>query len=337
MALYNKVACGGTFDHFHKGHEAFLSNVLARGKEVIVGVTSDAYISTQKNTPAKDQIESFNRRKKAVEQYVASASAKSKTTIVQIDDIYGPTVSFKNDFDVLVVSSESAKGAEKINERRNSLGLLSLPVIKTSLVLAEDGRPISSSRIRRGEINRKGILYVRPSWEKQGLALTKTAREICKKPLGKVFTSFKNNFLSPLFTVGDITTFTAVSENAHISIAVVDFLVERKTRFSSLEELGIQKEISVLHATNPAGTISPNLFQAVNRAIDAFYMEEKVVIKVDGEEDLAVLPLLLKSPLGVVIVYGQPGIGMVEVVVSEKSKDHALAIVLGLPTLTTGY
>jgi len=45
---YNLVACGGTFDHFHKGHEEFLRYVFSVGKKVIVGVTSDEYIESSK-------------------------------------------------------------------------------------------------------------------------------------------------------------------------------------------------------------------------------------------------------------------------------------------------
>ena len=42
---------------------------------------------------------------------------------------------------------------------------------------------------------------------------------------------------------------------------------------------------------------------------------------VDGEEDLAVIPLVLLSPLGTKVIYGQPNKGAVLVNVDTKTKD----------------
>ncbi|MCS7102864.1 MAG: phosphopantetheine adenylyltransferase, partial [Candidatus Korarchaeum sp.] len=58
--------------------------------------------------------------------------------------------------DVIVVSTESYERALIVNERRKRKGLKELKIVVLPLVLAEDGKPISSSRIRRGEVDLEG-------------------------------------------------------------------------------------------------------------------------------------------------------------------------------------
>jgi phosphopantetheine adenylyltransferase len=43
--VYNRVACGGTFDHFHSGHKILLTAaILLATEEVIVGVSGMSFI-----------------------------------------------------------------------------------------------------------------------------------------------------------------------------------------------------------------------------------------------------------------------------------------------------
>lgn len=49
-------------------------------------------------------------------------------------------------------------------------------------------------------------------------------------------------------------------------------------------------------------------------------------ILIDGEEDLLVLPAIIYAPLGARVYYGQPGEGLVEVVVTHRKKRQALAL-----------
>ena len=58
-------------------------------------------------------------------------------------------------------------------------------------------------------------------------------------------------------------------------------------------------------------------------------MEGRSVLIVDGEEDLAVIPFVLASPLGWTILYGQPNEGVVELVVTSETKQTVLQL-LGL-------
>jgi pantetheine-phosphate adenylyltransferase len=80
-----------------------------------------------------------------------------KYYIARLDDPYGPTV-YSDDIEALVVSEETEPTALKINEIRKNKGLRPMDIITIGMVLAEDGKPISSTRIRKGEIDVKGAL-----------------------------------------------------------------------------------------------------------------------------------------------------------------------------------
>ena len=51
--------------------------------------------------------------------------------------------------------------------------------------------------------------------------------------------------------------------------------------------------------------------------------EEKFLLMVTGEEDLSVLPLVVVLPLNSQLYYGQPGSGMVKLIIDEGIKERA--------------
>jgi len=68
-----------------------------------------------------------------------------------LNDPYGPTL--YDHFDCIVVSPETYPTALKINELRRERGLPEIVIVVVPFVLAEDGLPISSTRIAMGEID----------------------------------------------------------------------------------------------------------------------------------------------------------------------------------------
>ena len=143
---YNKVAVGGTFDKFHDGHKKLLSTAFDIGNEIEIGVTSDAFGSL------KGDIDSCRERMANLKSFFAD---KSNFVVVPLEDPYGTTI-FDSDFEAIVVSEETEPTAVEINEIRVSKGMNPLDIVVVSFVLAYDGNPISSTRIRRGEINQNG-------------------------------------------------------------------------------------------------------------------------------------------------------------------------------------
>lgn len=326
----NLVVCGGTFDHFHKGHRSFLKLAFSLGKKVVIGVTSDNYVKNSKSRIQNSEfIEAFEKRKEAVLEFIKKEGVLNKTEIVEINDLFGPTLSRDFLIDVIVVSEDTKKGAEYINRKRKELDLSPLKVFIVPSVNAKDGKLISSQRIRSGEINREGESYVNPLWLKKDLILPEDLREEFKKPFGELFKdiddSFKNrNYL--VITVGDITTKIFNEKSLDQNMSVIDFKVAREIKFSNILELGFSGTEEIFKVDNPAGCITSNLFKKLAEIFKSD-MQGKMVIQVNGEEDLTVLPLVLLSPLSTIIYYGQPSKGVVKVMVSEGTKDKAYELV----------
>jgi pantetheine-phosphate adenylyltransferase len=76
---------------------------------------------------------------------------------VPLHDRFGPTVEDRR-IEALVVSKRTIHTAYEINSKRRMNHLKSLAIVPIDLIMAEDKRPISSTRIRRGRIDREGRL-----------------------------------------------------------------------------------------------------------------------------------------------------------------------------------
>jgi pantetheine-phosphate adenylyltransferase len=146
---YKKVAVGGTFDKFHYGHRKLIGKAFEIGDEVEIGVTSNAFGGLKGN------IDPCNVRMSNLNDFLENNH--NNFHISRLDDPFGPTIN-DSDYDAIVVSEETEPNAIKINEIRKSKGMNPLDIIVISFVLAVDDVPISSTRIRAGEIDKKGHL-----------------------------------------------------------------------------------------------------------------------------------------------------------------------------------
>lgn len=322
---YNILVTGGTFDHFHQGHKAFLSGQLQASKKVLIGITSDAFIAAHK----KEKLETYETRVAQVREFLQTQHAVERIEIQKIEDIYIPDAWKSYPIEAIAVTKDSMAGADGINAQRINEGLSPLPIYSIPYVLAEDGMRISSSRIRNGEINREGKLFFRSEWKTHTLVMAQELRETLAKPFGTLFSTIEEILqedIHPrdLVSIGDVVTHDLQKHNVGQKISVVDLVVQRKQYYSDIAEHGFSSSISVLSVTNPSGCITPQLVQAVEASIAK---EGKSIILVDGEEDLAVLPFVLLAPLHYHILYGQPHKGIVLISVSEEKKQMAKSIV----------
>jgi pantetheine-phosphate adenylyltransferase len=152
---FKVVATGGTFDEIHIGHLALLSKAFELGKKVIIGVSSDEFAESVKG---KGKItHSYQQRVASLRLVIQRNFGHVNYEISKLTTSYGPTV-ISDEVDALIASSETSKSGSEINEIRSKKGLKPLAIVTVDLVRAEDGNPISSSRIRTGQIDPQGKL-----------------------------------------------------------------------------------------------------------------------------------------------------------------------------------
>jgi pantetheine-phosphate adenylyltransferase len=331
----NLVVCGGTFDHFHRGHEELLNYAFSFGGKLLIGLTSDEYIRNSKlKTQNSKLIENYRIRKENLEKFLLEKKVHGKFEIIKIEDIFGPTLNKDLFIDGIVVSEESKNGAEVINIKRKELGLDPLRIFIAPLFKSEDGKFISSGRIRNGEIDRNGKLYVKELWLDKNLRLTEDLRHEFQEPFGELLKDTNNIFElrnNLLFTVGDVTARNFNEKQIGQNLSIIDFNVARERKFSSFPDLGFTGNEKIFKIDNPAGYITSNLFRKLAEIIRTNILG-KTILLINGEEDLAVLPLILLSPLGGLIFYGQPGKGLMKITVSRESKDKAYSLISKLKT-----
>ncbi len=148
-----KVCIGGTFDIIHKGHKKLIKKAFeeaCKNGSLYIG------LSKEKLTISKNNIKKWQVRKKNLEKYINEKKYKPHFVIKPISDIYGPTID--QDFDVIVVSPETYANAKRINNKRLELNKRPIEIVKIPYVLADDKKPISSTRIKNGEIDKNGNL-----------------------------------------------------------------------------------------------------------------------------------------------------------------------------------
>jgi pantetheine-phosphate adenylyltransferase len=152
MTKFKKVGVGGTFDELHRGHKVLLAKAFEVGEKVVIGLTSDAFVAKM-GKPHRTS--SFAARRRELQQFLEASGVAQRFQIVALDDPFGQTMDGEG-LEALVVSQETQKTGDAINEKRQSRGLPPLKIVTVNMVPAENFEPISTTRIRRGEIDRNG-------------------------------------------------------------------------------------------------------------------------------------------------------------------------------------
>ncbi|XP_012224909.1 bifunctional coenzyme A synthase [Linepithema humile] len=168
VRTYKNVVLGGTFDRLHNGHKILLSEAVLRctGK-LTVGVTDTNMISGKL---LWELIQPCNQRISNVKEFLEDIDSSITYDVVPITDMYGPT---KEDpsLEMMVVSEETKRGGDKINQLRSQKNLSALDICVVELAADEchneyEEAKISSSnhrirllgtRLRAPRINDKAL------------------------------------------------------------------------------------------------------------------------------------------------------------------------------------
>jgi len=146
------------------------------------------------------------------------------------------------------------------------------------------------------------------------LVLPSKDRQLFKDPIGiELYDSDLESFdaQTTLITVGDVVSLTFRKHGITPFLSIYDGRTERRemTEFARLVENEPKDEV-----VNPAGTITRELVGCIRRRMEG----SGGLILVDGEEDLALMPVILEAPIGTNIVYGWPGKCMMLVTTDES-------------------
>ena len=153
MESFDLVAMGGTFDVIHNGHMALLKKSFSISSKVIIGLSSDQLAIKRGKSLDNDYSKRFSLLESTIEKNFPNSSYE----ISKLENDFGPAV-VEDSVKALVVSEETSTKGLHLNELRAERNLPPVEIVVVPMVLAEDGKAISSTRIKNSEIDSNGNL-----------------------------------------------------------------------------------------------------------------------------------------------------------------------------------
>ncbi|MCX8199922.1 MAG: GTP-dependent dephospho-CoA kinase family protein [Candidatus Micrarchaeota archaeon] len=162
---------------------------------------------------------------------------------------------------------------------------------------------------------------------------------VLRKPFGKVMGArdaarlimhMRGRAKGRVVSVGDICSLGLIDEGAIPTISICDGKSLRKKLGAHITRKIRRRYRKVYCVRNDAGTISESAMLAIESALAG---NTQCYIHVDGEEDMLALAAIIKCRRGDVVVYGQPGEGLVYIKVGPAVKKRARAIFNRMKTI----
>ena len=153
MKSFDLVAMGGTFDVVHSGHMALLDKAFSISSKVIIGLSSDQLAKKMGKNLTNDYIKRLSLLKSVIEKNFPNSSYE----ISKLENDFGPAV-IEGSVKALVVSEETSDKGIRLNELRAKKNLSPARIVVVPMVLAKDGKAISTTRIKNFEIDDSGNL-----------------------------------------------------------------------------------------------------------------------------------------------------------------------------------
>ena len=153
MKSFDLVAMGGTFDIIHSGHMALLNKAFSISTKVIIGVTSDQLAVKKGKNPEND----YSKRVSLLKSIIEENFPDSAYEISKLENEFGPAV-LEESVKALIVSEETSDKGTLLNKLRAERNLPPVKIVVVPIVLAKDGKAISTTRIKNSEIDSHGNL-----------------------------------------------------------------------------------------------------------------------------------------------------------------------------------
>jgi len=153
MKSFDLVAMGGTFDVVHSGHMALLDKAFSISSKVIIGLSSDQLAKKRGKNLTSDYPKRLSLLKSVIEKNFPNSSYE----ISKLENDFGPAV-IEGSVKALVVSEETSGKGIRLNELRAERNLSPVRIVVVPMVLAKDGKAISTTRIKNSEIDGSGNL-----------------------------------------------------------------------------------------------------------------------------------------------------------------------------------
>ena len=153
MKSFDLVAMGGTFDVVHSGHMALLDKAFSISSKVIIGLSSDQLAKKRGKNLTSDYPKRLSLLKSVIEKNFPNSSYE----ISKLENDFGPAV-IEGSVKALVVSEETSGKGLRLNELRAERNIPLVKIVVVPMVLAEDGKAISTTRIKNSEIDGSGNL-----------------------------------------------------------------------------------------------------------------------------------------------------------------------------------
>ncbi|MHA1976173.1 MAG: GTP-dependent dephospho-CoA kinase family protein [Candidatus Hodarchaeales archaeon] len=166
-----------------------------------------------------------------------------------------------------------------------------------------------------------------------GYKLPVALRESLRKPIGELFVGDHSSSARTAIkyiekwnkglavAVGDVCARSLLNQGFYPDIIVFDGKTQRNDHVSlNLEHYSLQG------AFNPKEWILESAIDQIKNAI-AFSTSNncRIAVRIDGEEDLLIIPVIISLPLGSIVIYGQPPItteeGLVVALITSSLKN----------------